>query len=347
MIVQRIDHPHAGSLIRNSTSASPHATVLPVSPLPGHLLLAGDLTIYASSQPAPIPTVYIFRGSITSSVSIPYRPSTNSDVYITALTLDHSSANICLAIFYSDSTWAIHTVNYENHTSTRVYQHSGPNTGLPSPPVIQAAYHHPLLVTLTLSFRMSIFYVPPAPAAPVLKNTMFSYSGFLPLTMTLSRYRTPDQYRILLAHASPIYPSHWSPSATDIMLSAQLPQPPSHHTSLTSPGHPVVKIMSSASTNNNLPEGWIPDGTPDGIPEELRLRWSRKVSHVSGIETDGKFVVFASEDGGIQVRKLALYSFFMYVLMHGPCRFTDFTVTLAFCTNVHSSLPHTPQPHAH
>ena len=304
MVVQQVAHPRAGPLIHRSTVDSPSqpAIVLPVSPIPGHLLLAGDLTIYASSQPAPIPTVYMFRGSIISSLLIPYQPPINLDVYITALSLDHSSANIRLAIFYSDSTWSIHTVDYEHRTSTLAYHHPRPITGLPSAPVIQAAYHHPLLVTLTLSFRMSIFYVPPAPATPVLKHTLFSYSGFLPLTMTLSRYRTPDPYRILLAHASPIYPSHWSPSATDIMLSTQLPSLLPHSTFSASSNHAIVKVTSSASTNNSLPEGWIPDGTPDSIPEELRLRWSRKVSHVSGIETDGKFVVFASEDGGIQVR---------------------------------------------
>ncbi|KAF8608584.1 hypothetical protein BDV93DRAFT_541073 [Ceratobasidium sp. AG-I] len=325
VVVQRVGHPRAESLIGHSTvdSLSQPAIVLPVSPIPGHLLLAGDLIIYASSQPTPQPTVYVFRGSIASSLLIPYQPPINVDVYITALSLDHSSANIRLAIFYSDSTWSIRTVDYEHRTNTLVYHHPRPNTGLPSAPVIQAAYHHPLLVTLTLSFRMSIFYVPPAPAIPTLKHTLFSYSGFLPLTMTLSRYRTPDQYRILLAHASPIYPSHWSPSATDIMLSTQLPSLPPHSTPSASSNHAIVKVTSSASTNNSLPEGWIPDGTPDSIPEELRLRWSRKVSHVSGIETDGKFVVFASEDGGIQVYRLhrnarLLYERTLFPPAHAP-----------------------------
>jgi hypothetical protein len=150
---------------------------------------------------------------------------------------------------------------------------------------------------------MCIYYLPAPPAPPVLKHTLSSYSGFAPLTMTLARYRTPDQYRVLLAHASPIYPAHWSPSATDIAISIQSALSPLQPSILSPmpPNSPHVRVLSSSSTNNQLPVGWIPDGTPDGVPEELRLRWLRKVSHVSGIQTDGKFVVFASEDGGIQV----------------------------------------------
>lgn len=308
--MQRVGHyPDSGSLKRpalaTSLSNTPCPNYIPVSPLPAHLLLAGDLTIHASNQPSLNPTVYVFRSSINSGLLIPYQPSPNLLVSVTALALDHSSANIRIAIFYSDSTWTIHTIDYERHTSTLVYSH----TAIAGLPIIQSAYHHPLLVTITPTFRMSIFYLPPASAPPVLKYTLSSYSGFSPLTMTLSRYRTPDQYRVLLAHASPIYPAHWAPSATDIMLSMPHSDTPSA----------TVKILSSASTNNNLPLGWIPDGTPDGVPEELRLRWSRKVSHASGIQTDGKFVVFASEDGGIQV-SLHVYVFewlFMSVIWLG------------------------------
>ncbi|KAG8707816.1 hypothetical protein FRC09_001597 [Ceratobasidium sp. 395] len=128
--------------------------------------------------------------------------------------------------------------------------------------------------------------------------------------MTLSRYRTPDQYRVLLAHSVPIYPAHWAPSATDIMLSTAGSSDPTD-----------IRLLSSTSTNN--PAGWIADGTPDGVPEELRLRWLRKVSHVSGIQTDGKFVVFASEDGGIQVYRLhrnakLLYERTLFPPAHAP-----------------------------
>ncbi|KAG8746985.1 hypothetical protein FRC10_002784 [Ceratobasidium sp. 414] len=262
-------------------------------------------------MPSATPTVYVFRSSINSGLSIPYQPLSNLHVSVTALSLDHSSANLRLAIFYSDGTWAIHNVDYERRVTTLMYNQPISIT-LSSLAIIQAAYHHPLLVTLTARFRMSIFYLPSAPAPPILKHTLWSYSGFSPLTMTLSRYRTPNQYRALLAHAAPIYPTHWAPSATDITLSTAGSSDPT-----------AVKIMSSVSTNNNLPVGWIPDGTPDGVPEELRLRWLRKVSHVSGIQTDGKFVVFASEDGGIQVYRLhrnakLLYERTLFPPAHAP-----------------------------
>ncbi|QRV93882.1 hypothetical protein RhiJN_21900 [Ceratobasidium sp. AG-Ba] len=298
VVTQRVGHPTmSGPLVSGASSA--RTTTQPEcqqttsdSRLTSHLLLVGDLTIYASHKPSEVATVHIFRDSIASGLSISYSPQSTSRVSVTALSLDHSSADLRLAIFYSDGTWAIYRVDYEDGTSTLLYRQPVA-INLLSQNVIQAAYHHPLLVTLTTSFRMSIFYLPTAPSPPVLKHTLSSYSTFYPLTITLSRYRTPDQYRVLLAHASPIYPAHWAPSAIDMMLSVT----PIHG----SPDLANVKIISSASTNNSVPLGWIPDGTPDGVPEELRLRWARKVSHVSGIQTDGKFVVFASEDGGIQV----------------------------------------------
>ncbi|KAF8678446.1 F-box-like [Rhizoctonia solani] len=294
-------------------SDSPHAS---------HVLLVGDLTIYASGQTTLAPTVYVFRDAINSGLRIRYEPAFNEQVFVTSLCLDHSSANIRLAIFYSDRTWAIHTVDYERRCSTTDFTSSRSRDLVSNTTIVKAVFHHPLLITLSSSFRMCIYYLPTPPAPPVLKHTLSSYSGFAPLTMTLARYRTPDQYRVLLAHASPIYPAHWGPSATDIMISIQSILNPSQSNAL-SPMTPGVRILSSSSTNSQLPVGWIPDGSPDGIPEELRLRWLRKVSYVSGIQTDGRFVVFASDDGGIQVYRLLrnarlLYERTLFPPAHAP-----------------------------
>ncbi|EUC58684.1 F-box-like protein [Rhizoctonia solani AG-3 Rhs1AP] len=287
-------------------------------PQAAHVLLVGDLTIYASSQTSPAPTVYIFRDNINSGMRIQCDPPSGSSVSVTTLCLDHSSARTRLAIFYSDHSWTIRTVDYERRHVTTDYTSTLSRLGST---IVGAAFHHPLLVTLSSTFRMCIYHLQTPPATPVLKQTLSSYSGFTPLTMTIARYRAPDQYRILLAHASPIYPAHWGPSVTDITISAQ---PSQSDTLLSMPNKPSdVRILSSSSTSNQFPVGWIPDGTPDGIPEELRLRWLRKVSHVSGIQTDGKFVVFASEDGGIQVYRLLrnarlLYERTLFPPTHAP-----------------------------
>ncbi|CAE6446422.1 unnamed protein product [Rhizoctonia solani] len=285
-----------------------------------HVLLVGDLTIYASGQASLAPTVYIFRDSINSGLRIRYGPSLGSPVSVTTLCLDHSSASTRLAIFYSDRSWAIRTVDYERRHIAMDYTYSSRNL-VSGAAIIQAAFHHPLLVTLSASFRMCIYHLQTPPAPPQLTHTLSSYSGFAPLTMTIARYRTPDQYRVLLAYASPIYPAHWGPSATDITISTHSASDLSQ--SLVPHDSSHVRILSSSSTNNQLPVGWIPDGTPDAVPEELRLRWLRKVSHVSGIQTDGRFVVFASEDGGIQVYRLLrnarlLYERTLFPPTHAP-----------------------------
>ncbi|KAJ1304328.1 hypothetical protein OPQ81_005487 [Rhizoctonia solani] len=288
-----------------------------------HILLAGDLTVYASGQLSSAPMVYIFRDTISSGLRIRYDLPPDSLVSVTALCLDHSSASTRLAIFYSDHSWTIRTVEYERRHIAIDYSSTRPRSSISSATIVKAAFHYPLLVTLSSSFRMCIYYLPTPPAPPMLKHTLLSYSGFTPLTMTIARYRTPDQYRVLLAHASPIYPSHWGPSATDIAISVQ-PASDSFGTPSSAPRNPShVRILSSSNTNNQLPVGWIPDGTPDCIPEDLRLRWLRKVSHVSGIQTDGKFVVFASEDGGIQVYRLLrnarlLYERTLFPPTHAP-----------------------------
>ncbi|CAE6434738.1 unnamed protein product [Rhizoctonia solani] len=308
-------HPTVGCP-RSLSSCTPHNSTMQSDSYLGfsqaRILLVGDLTIYASGQASPTPTVYTFRDNIDSGLRIQYGPSPGPLVSVTALCLDHSSSRTRLAIFYSDYSWTIRTVDYERRHVTVDYTST---SSRPGGTIIEAAFCYPLLVTLSASFRMSIYHLQNPLATPVLKHTLSSYSGFTPLTMTLARYRTPDQHRILLAHASPIYPRHWGPSVTDITISTRPMQDPLQleTPSAMSYNSLETKILSSSSTNNQLPAGWIPDGTPDGIPEELRLRWLRKVSHVSGIQTDGKFVVFTSEDGGIQVYRLLRNARLIYV----------------------------------
>ncbi|KAL5631674.1 hypothetical protein ACGC1H_007253 [Rhizoctonia solani] len=307
---------------RTLSSCAPLGSMRPGNlldfPQAAHVLLVGDLTIYASGQTSPAPTVHIFHDNINSGMRIQYDPSPGLLVSVTTLCLDHSSARTRLAIFYSDHSWTIRTVDYERRHATTDYTSTSSRL---SSTIVEAAFHHPILVTLSSTFRMCIHHLQTPSATPVLKQTLSSYSGFTPLTMTLARHRTPDQYRILLAHASPIYPAHWGPSVTDITISTQ---PSQSDILLSMPNNSSdAKILSSSSTSNQFPVGWIPDGTPDGIPEELRLRWLRKVSHVSGIQTDGKFVVFASEDGGIQVYRLLrnarlLYERTLFPPNHAP-----------------------------
>lgn len=161
-------------------------------------------------------------------------------------------------------------------------------------PVVGAAYHHPLLITLSESFGLCIYDL--STDQVKLVQTLTSFSSYPPTSLVLSAPST-DTYKLVLAHTIPVYPSHWSVAATEFMISGPESSQPSVSTPtsflVSAPEFVPLSIMSTRRTRAiDIPQGWIDD-------QKLRLiheQASRKVLRVADTQTDGKWVVLAPAD---------------------------------------------------
>ena len=147
-------------------------------------------------------------------------------------------------------------------------------------PIIQAVYHHPLLVTLSQSFHLSLYDL--SDDTVVHTQTLTSFTSHPPSSLVLS-VPSPSSYKLVLAYAIPVYPSHWSVGATELLISRG---------SVSDSGARMTVSASRTTRAIDVPQGWIDE-------HKLRLireQWARKVARVADTQTDGKWVVLAPGD---------------------------------------------------
>lgn len=147
-------------------------------------------------------------------------------------------------------------------------------------PIIQAVYHHPLLVTLSQSFQLSLYDLSDDTVAHT--QTLTSFTSHPPSSLVLS-VLSPSTFKLVLAYAIPVYPSHWSVGATELIISRG---------SASDFGTRMTVSASRTTRAIDVPQGWIDE-------HKLRLireQWARKVARVADTQTDGKWVVLAPGD---------------------------------------------------
>ncbi|KAJ4483277.1 hypothetical protein J3R30DRAFT_3447351 [Lentinula aciculospora] len=264
------------------------------SPKKSHMLLAGSLTITATSQSSSCPLIHLQNvAGEEYTLTCPTSHSAN----ITSLALDQSapsSGHIRVVAFLSSGDFRIFTVNH-NHPaySAMELSHRPLRRSTRVCPVIQAVFHHPLLITLSEAFTLSIYDL--SSSSATLTQTLSSFTSFPPTSLVLST-TSVSTYRLVLAYAIPVYPAHWSVGATELIIAG----PPSssdlpHSSAFLGPAHSPMTIISTRTARAlDVPQGWVDE-------KKLRLmreQWSRKVSRVADTQTDGKFVVIAPEDPG-------------------------------------------------
>lgn len=262
---------------------------------PAHIILAGPLTITASSRPTLHPTIDIFIPPGANHVLHCDSQLSNSLCRITTLAIDqaHSSlGHLRLASFLSTGEFTIFSIDSLHFSTPYVRLAHMPGRGNTSnPPILQAVYHHPLLVTLSKNFSISLYDV--SSDIPRHRQTLTSFTSFPPTSLVLS---TPTQttYKLVVAYATPVYPSHWSIGASELVISG-----PAQGVSDIMSGSPPALSEATAdhlrvrSTRTvrafDVPQGWIDDTKLLAIREQ----WARKVSRVADTQTDGKWIVVA------------------------------------------------------
>ncbi|KAG9220660.1 hypothetical protein CCMSSC00406_0003759 [Pleurotus cornucopiae] len=276
-----------------------------------HVLLAGPLIISASAQITSSPAISIYKptvnadNSLTTTLSCP--SSHNLPCSVTTLALDQShpqaSNTLMIVAFLSSGEFLVFEINHEDPAkSTRkllyVPTHRPGQHRLAdrTSPIVQAVYHHPLLISLSKTFQLSIYDLSNNGAQHM--QTLSSYTSYPPTSFVLST-PTPTTYKLVMAYAIPVYPSHWTVGATELIIAAHSSRssssaasdPPSP-SSVFGPGplsSPLTVVSSRTARALDVPPGFIDDN-------KLRLmreQWGRKVARVADTQTDGKWLVIA------------------------------------------------------
>ncbi|KAL1673773.1 hypothetical protein EV122DRAFT_222032 [Schizophyllum commune] len=286
------------------------------SQAPAHILLAGALTITAS---ASSPTLSIRLQSPTAQHTIEglpsqtsaTRPPNSTSTSITALAMDQSppvAGHIRIAAFLSNGAMQVYSVDPAHLSAARCCITYTPLRRTER--TQQAAYHHPLLTTLSESFDLNVYDLSGASVRRV--ETLSSFTSYPPSSMVLSAVThappardadapedphsssSPTAYKLVMSFAVPVFPSHWSLGSTEIILAGPTPSTPflpSAASMLQSEPSPPPFTITSTRTARALD---VPQGFVDQTKlRAMRAQWGRKVVAVADTATDGRWVVLA------------------------------------------------------
>ncbi|KAL1660699.1 hypothetical protein GGF50DRAFT_62622 [Schizophyllum commune] len=283
-----------------------------------HILLAGALTIMASASSPPTirlqsPTsqhtieCLPIQASATSGPRAP-APSPTS---ITALAMDQSppvAGHIRIATFLSNGGIQVYSIDPAHLPAARCCITYTPLRRAER--TQQAAYHHPLLTTLSESFDLNVYDLLDATVRRV--ESLSSFTSYPPSSMVLSaaavspardsadapedssHTSSPAAYKLVLSFAVPVFPSHWSLGSTEIILAGPTPSTSSLpsaasmlHTEASAPPFTIISTRTARALD--VPQGFV-DQTK---LRAMRAQWGRKVVAVADTATDGRWVVLA------------------------------------------------------
>lgn len=238
------------------------------------ILLLGNLTILAPNTTSPS-TLALH----TSSGRTHTLPITSTDLsapsFVTSLTADvspSSSAHTRITVSLSTGEWLTYTVDHTSPSaSTRTQRYVPRASSSRTAPIVQAAYHHPLLVTLSASFHLSLYDL--SSPRPHLTQTLTSFTSYPPSSLVLSA-PSADAYKLVLAYTVPVYPTHWSAGATELLIRTG----------------DLRVAQTRAARAIDIPVGFVDEAAMRAV----RAQWARKVGHAADVRTDGRWVVLGA-----------------------------------------------------
>ena len=246
----------------------------------------GD-TIVHSSIGSSSPTIrFLAPGRQTHTIRATSRNS-DYNAQITVLALDQStpcshSRHVRLASFLSTGEFSIFSVDqYLLNASSRVLAYLPPRGTERTAPIIQAAYYHPILLTLSAAFALSIYDLSEHGKVKH-TQTLSSFTSYPPTSIIVSpSHGTRNILKVVLLFSVPVYPQHWSVGVTELLIKLG-----DHIDGIRT----LPTLISTRTVRTyDLPLGWI-DEEQFKITQE---QWGRKVEKVADTQTDGKWVVLA------------------------------------------------------
>ncbi|KAJ7703065.1 hypothetical protein B0H17DRAFT_922726 [Mycena rosella] len=259
---------------------------------PAHVVLAGSMTIVASSEASLCPEVHCHVQSAASpkQTLLCGSPRHRQPFHITALALDQSpplSGVLQLAVFLSTGEFLIFAIQQLNPTtSTRKFTYVPSRSTTRTTPIIQAVYHHPLLISLSAAFTLSLYDLSSDTITHT--QTLTAYTTFPPSSLVLSAQTPGNRYKLVLTYAVPIFPVHFSIGVTELIISGSRVSSPqlSSSSSLSSP---MSVISTRTARALDVPAGWIDQEKLRSMKEQ----WGRKLLRIQDTQSDGKWVVLA------------------------------------------------------
>ncbi|KAJ6499169.1 hypothetical protein C8R45DRAFT_106291 [Mycena sanguinolenta] len=261
---------------------------------PPHVLLAGSLTIIASSGESLCPEVHCLDSTSASKQTLLCGSARHRQPFhITAVALDQSPplhGVFHLSVFLSTGEFLIFSIHQLNPSASSRKLTYLPIRATPrTAPIIQAAYHHPLLITLSEAFILSVYDLSDT---IVHTQTLTTYTTFPPSSLTLSVQTPGTRYKLILTYAAPIFPAHFSIGVTELIISG------SHASSAGSvPGGSMSVVSTRTARALDVPAGWVDQEKLRSMKEQ----WGRKVLRIQETQTDGKWVVLAPGEAPLTV----------------------------------------------
>ncbi|KAJ7446193.1 hypothetical protein B0H11DRAFT_1746167 [Mycena galericulata] len=258
---------------------------------PAHVLLAGSITIIASSEASLCPEVHCLPStSAPKQTLLCGSPRHRQPFHITALALDQSpplSRTLQLAVFLSTGEFLIFSLQQLNPlASSRKFTYVPLRASTRTAPIIQAVYHHPLLISLSEAFILSLYDLSSNTITHT--QTLTAYTTFPPSSLVLSAQTPGNRYKLVLTYAVPIFPVHFSIGVTELIISGSRASSP-----IQAPGTATTGAMSVVSTRTaralDVPPGWIDQEKLRSMKEQ----WGRKLLRIQDTQSDGKWVVLA------------------------------------------------------
>ena len=250
------------------------------------LILMGDTIIHSSVQ-SSAPTIRLVTpGRQTHTINAISR-ATDGRTRITALALDQStpcshSRHLRLASFLSTGEFSIFSVDQHSPTaSSRILAYIPSHRPERTAPIIQAAYHHPILLALSATFTLSVYDLSEHGKVKH-TQTLSSFTSYPPTSIIISpSHGARNVLKVVLVCSVPIYPRHWSVGATELLIKLG--------DDVGGGFSPPTLISTRTVRTHDLPLGWI-DEDQFKLTQE---QWGRKVEKIVDTQTDGKWVILA------------------------------------------------------
>ena len=246
----------------------------------------GDTIVYSSVESSSPTIRFVTPGRQTHTIHVTSH-SADGCTQITALSLDQStpcsySRYIRLASFLSTGEFSVFSVDQHSlAASSRLLAYLPSHRTERTAPIIQAAYHHPILLTLSQGFTLSIYDL--SDHGKVKRTqTLSSFTSYPPTSIILSpSHGTRGVLKVVLVFSVPVYPRHWSVGVTELLIKLG----DDLGGTFASPS-----LISTRTVRTfDLPLRWIDENQLKVIQEQ----WGRKVEKVADTQTDGKWVVLA------------------------------------------------------
>ncbi|KAK8849527.1 hypothetical protein IAR55_004861 [Kwoniella newhampshirensis] len=226
------------------------------------------------------------------------------------LTVRHNMAPGSTSATQGGITWTRESIYPPQSRPRSIRRRATTYTPLEDDPVVLASLYHPVLLTCTLSFHLSVYSVssPPSssgqPSKPEHLHTMHSDVSFHPAALSLfpntddseaSRHseatQIPKSFQAALTYCTPLYPASWTVAVQEICIDLSF-----HLES--------EKVWRGDCWN-------VGRGDESLFPGDRELTWPRNVKPIVGVRgkasavgSDGRWCVLAGEDNMIQVYSL-------------------------------------------